>query len=37
LKYHQAHEKLSFWNDMKMEELAGELMREDRAVMESYN
>lgn len=37
LKYMEAHEKLTFWKDMKMEELAGDLMREDRDVMESYN
>jgi len=37
LKYMEAHEKLTFWKAMKMDELAGDLMREDRDVMESYN
>jgi len=37
LKYLEAHEKLFFWKDMNMEELAGDLMREDRAIMKSYN
>ncbi len=31
------HHKLSFWKDMKVDELAGNLMREERDVMESYN
>jgi len=37
LKYLEAQNRLPFWKDMKMEELAGELMEEDRAVMEAYN
>jgi hypothetical protein len=37
LKYLEVHQKLSFWKDMEMEELAGDLMREDRKIMESYN
>jgi predicted metal-binding protein len=37
LKYTQVHEKLSFWKDAKMEEIAGDLMKEDRAVQEAYN
>jgi predicted metal-binding protein len=37
LKYMEVHEKLTFWKDMKMDELAGDLKREDRDVMESYN
>jgi len=37
LKYTQAHGKLSFWKDARMEELAGDLMKEDRAVQEAYN
>jgi len=37
LKYYEAHQKLSFWDKMKMEELAGELMREDKQIMEAYN
>jgi predicted metal-binding protein len=37
LKYLEVHQKLPFWRDMKMEELAGDLMKEDRKIMESYN
>ncbi len=37
LKYLEAHRNLPFWKNAKMEELAGELMNEDRAVMEAYN
>lgn len=37
LKYYEAHQKLSFWDMMKMEELARELMREDKQIMEAYN
>lgn len=37
LKYLKVHEQLPFWKDMKMEELAGELMKEDRKIMEAYN
>lgn len=37
LKYFEVQRKLSFWKDMNMEELAGPLMKEDRAVMEAYN
>ena len=37
LKYLEVHRKLPFWKDTNMEELAGDLMKEDRAVMESYN
>jgi len=37
LKYLEAHRKLPFWDDMKMEELAGDLMEEDRSIMEDYN
>jgi predicted metal-binding protein len=37
LKYLDVHRKLSFWKNTKMEELAGELMNEDRAIMEAYN
>ncbi|MGZ5514763.1 MAG: CGGC domain-containing protein, partial [Candidatus Aminicenantales bacterium] len=36
-KYFEAHQKLPYWKDMKMEEIAGDLMKEDRAVMEAYN
>jgi predicted metal-binding protein len=37
LKYAQAHAKLSFWKDARMEEIAGDLMHEDPAVQEAYN
>jgi predicted metal-binding protein len=37
LKYLEVHKKLPFWKDTNMEELAGDLMKEDKAVMESYN
>jgi predicted metal-binding protein len=37
LKYLTAHEKLSFWKDSDMAALAGDLMREDRAVMKAYD
>src|SRR4030043_930958 len=37
LKYMEVHKKLPFWKDINMEELAGDLMKEDKTVMESYN
>lgn len=37
LKYLEVHNKLPFWKNAKMEELAGDLMKEDKTVMESYN
>ena len=37
LKYLEAHSKLSFWKKTKMEEFAGDLMNEDRKIMEAYN
>ena len=37
LKYLEAHDKLSFWKNTKMEEIAGHLMAEDRGIMEAYN
>lgn len=37
LKYLDVHQKLPFWKNMKMEELAGDLMNEDRSIMEAYN
>jgi len=37
LKYMEIHMKLPFWKTMRMEELVGDLMEEDRAVMEAYN
>ncbi len=37
LKYLEAHDKLSFWKKMNMEEIASDLMAEDREIMKSYN
>jgi predicted metal-binding protein len=37
LKYWGVHQKLPFWQNLRMESLAGDLMREDRRIMESYN
>jgi predicted metal-binding protein len=37
LKYLKVHEQLFFWDRMKMRELAGSLMDEDRMVMEAYD
>lgn len=37
LKYLEVHQNLPFWGNMKMEELAGDLMEEDRSIMEDYN
>lgn len=37
LKYFDAHQKLSFWKKMKMEDMASELMTEDATIMENYN
>jgi predicted metal-binding protein len=37
LKYYEAHQKLPYWKDMKMAEIVGDLMKEARTVMESYN
>jgi predicted metal-binding protein len=37
LKYLEAHQKLPFWEKTKMGELADQLMKEDRAIMEDYN
>ena len=37
LKYFEAHQKLPYWKDMNMAGIAGDLMNEDRAVMEAYN
>ena len=37
LKYFEIQRKLPFWDDVNMEEVAGDLLREDRAVMEAYN
>ena len=37
LKYFANHEKLPFWEEAKIAEIAGELLAEDRQVMEDYN
>lgn len=37
LKYFDAHKNLSYWKEMKMEEIAVELMKEDKKIMEDYN
>jgi predicted metal-binding protein len=37
LKYLENHQKLPFWKQTKMEELAAGLLAEDRRIMEEYN
>jgi hypothetical protein len=37
LKYLEEHNKLSFWKKMNMEEISGDLMKEDKKIMEAYN
>jgi predicted metal-binding protein len=37
LKYLEAHNELSFWDKMSMKDVAGDLMMEDRSIMEAYN
>ncbi len=37
LKYLKSHEKLSFWKKMNMEEIAGDMIEEDKNTMEAYN
>ena len=37
LKYLEVHNQLSFWEKMKMEQIAGDLLGEDRTMMEAYN
>jgi hypothetical protein len=37
LKYWDVHQELDFWKNMRMDALAGELMEEDRRIMEAYN
>jgi predicted metal-binding protein len=37
LKYAKVHEQLAFWKEMRMEEVAGDLMKEGAKVMEAYN
>jgi predicted metal-binding protein len=37
LKYLEAHNELSFWDKMNMKDMAGDLMKEDKSIMEAYN
>jgi predicted metal-binding protein len=37
LKYLRVHERLPFWKETNMEEIAGHLMKEDAKIMEAYN
>jgi predicted metal-binding protein len=37
LKYWNIHQKLSFWKNRRMENIAGDLMAEDQQIMEAYN
>jgi hypothetical protein len=37
LKYLENHEKLPFWKQNKMDEIAPGLLAEERRVMEDYN
>lgn len=37
LKYMETHNKLPFWEHAAMREFAGQLMAEERSIMESYN
>ncbi len=37
LKYYQTHAQLSFWKKTSMEEIASDLMNEDKKIMEAYN
>lgn len=37
LKYWEVHQKLSFWQNLRMEVLAGDLMEEDHRIMKAYN
>jgi len=37
LKYLETHKKLPFWKETNMEEIAGDLMKEDKKIMEDYN
>jgi hypothetical protein len=36
-KYLEEHNKLSFCRKMNMEEISGDLMKEDKNIMEAYN
>lgn len=37
LKYLNTHDQLTFWNKMNMKEIAGDLMGENKDIMEAYN
>ncbi len=37
LNYLKAHDQLTFWNKMNMKEIVGDLMEENRDIMEAYN
>jgi len=37
LKYLNTHDQLTFWNKMNMKEIAGDLMEENKDIMEAYN
>ena len=37
LKYLEAHKDLPFWKETNMEKIAGDLMKEDKKIMETYN
>lgn len=37
LKYFEAHNNLPFWKEMNMEEIAGDLMEENKSIMKAYN
>lgn len=37
LKYFDAHDKLSFWDKMKMCDIAKHMLNEDKKIMEAYN
>lgn len=36
-KYWKVHQKLPFWQNLRMDALAGDLMKEDHRIMEAYN
>jgi predicted metal-binding protein len=37
MSYRDLHDRLPFWRDVRMEELAGDLVHEDRKVMAAYD
>jgi len=36
-KYMEIHKNLTFWHECGMDQIAGDLMKEDRRIMEDYN